>query len=56
MAPREGLKAVQMFDAIARGDIKALWVVGTNPAASLQTPMPRAPLLASSNSSSSPIM
>ncbi|MDP3175077.1 MAG: molybdopterin dinucleotide binding domain-containing protein, partial [Phenylobacterium sp.] len=24
-----------MFDAIARGDIKALWVVGTNPAASL---------------------
>ena len=32
---REGLKAVQMFDAIARGDIKALWVVGTNPAASL---------------------
>ncbi|HEY8124863.1 MAG TPA: nitrate reductase [Methylocystis sp.] len=35
MAAREGLKAVQMFDAIARGDIKALWVVGTNPAASL---------------------
>ena len=35
MATREGLKAVQMFDAIARGDIKALWVVGTNPAASL---------------------
>ncbi|MGD9656077.1 MAG: molybdopterin-dependent oxidoreductase [Methylocystis sp.] len=35
MAKREGSKAVQMFDAIARGDIKALWVVGTNPAASL---------------------
>ncbi|MBG0794702.1 nitrate reductase [Methylocystis sp. H62] len=35
MATRDGLKAVQMFDAIARGDIKALWVVGTNPAASL---------------------
>ncbi|WP_292531206.1 nitrate reductase [Methylocystis sp.] len=35
MAKREGFKAVQMFDAIARGDIKALWVVGTNPAASL---------------------
>ena len=31
----EGLKAVQMFEAIARGDIKALWVMGTNPAASL---------------------
>ncbi|MGD9544292.1 MAG: molybdopterin-dependent oxidoreductase [Methylocystis sp.] len=35
VAPREGLKAVQMFDAVARGDVKALWVVGTNPAASL---------------------
>jgi assimilatory nitrate reductase catalytic subunit len=35
MATREGLKAVDMFDAIARGRIKALWVVGTNPAASL---------------------
>ena len=31
----EGLKAVQMFEAIARGDIKALWVMGTNPAVSL---------------------
>lgn len=38
MAEREGLKAVQMFDAVARGAIKALWVMGTNPAAS----MPRA--------------
>ena len=28
----EGLKAVQMFDAIADGRIKALWVMGTNPA------------------------
>ena len=27
---REGLKAVQMFDAIERGKIKALWVMGTN--------------------------
>jgi assimilatory nitrate reductase catalytic subunit len=35
MAAREGLKAVAMFDAIARGDIKALWVMGTNPAVSL---------------------
>jgi assimilatory nitrate reductase catalytic subunit len=35
MAAREGLKAVQMFDAIARGEIKALWVMATNPAASL---------------------
>jgi assimilatory nitrate reductase catalytic subunit len=35
MAPREGLKAVQMFDAIERGEIKALWVMATNPAVSL---------------------
>ncbi|WP_424363855.1 molybdopterin-dependent oxidoreductase [Methylocystis parvus] len=35
MATREGLKAVDMFDAIAKGKIKALWIVGTNPAASL---------------------
>jgi assimilatory nitrate reductase catalytic subunit len=31
----EGLKAVQMFEAIAAGSIKALWVMGTNPAVSL---------------------
>jgi len=35
MAAHEGHKAVQMFDAVARGEIKALWVIGTNPAASL---------------------
>ncbi|WP_022721552.1 nitrate reductase [Rhodopseudomonas sp. B29] len=35
MAQREGLKAVQLFDAIARGEIKALWVMATNPAVSL---------------------
>ncbi len=35
MARREGLKAVQMFEAIERGDIKALWVMATNPAVSL---------------------
>jgi assimilatory nitrate reductase catalytic subunit len=35
MAEREGLTAVAMFDAIARGEIKALWVMGTNPAVSL---------------------
>jgi assimilatory nitrate reductase catalytic subunit len=31
----EGKKAVAMFDAIAAGSIKALWVMGTNPAVSL---------------------
>ena len=35
VATREGLKAVQMFEAIARGKIKALWVMATNPAVSL---------------------
>ena len=35
IATHQGLKAVQMFEAIARGEIKALWVMGTNPAVSL---------------------
>jgi assimilatory nitrate reductase catalytic subunit len=35
MATREGLKAVDMFEAIERGTIKALWVMATNPAVSL---------------------
>src|SRR6185312_11292958 len=35
MALREGRKAVDMFEAIARGEIRALWVMATNPAASL---------------------
>src|SRR3981189_897742 len=35
IATHEGLKAVQMFEAIARGEIKALGVMGTNPAVSL---------------------
>ena len=35
VARREGHKAVRMFEAVARGEIKALWVIGTNPAVSL---------------------
>ncbi|MDQ0512113.1 nitrate reductase [Ancylobacter amanitiformis] len=35
LAEREGLKAVAMFEAIAAGRIKALWIMGTNPAVSL---------------------
>jgi assimilatory nitrate reductase catalytic subunit len=35
IATHEGLKAVQMFEAIGRGEIKALWVMGSNPAVSL---------------------
>jgi assimilatory nitrate reductase catalytic subunit len=35
IATAPGLKAVQMFEAIERGQIKALWVMHTNPAATL---------------------
>ena len=35
---KPGLKAVDMFDAVAKGDIKAIWIMGTNPVVS----MPRA--------------
>jgi assimilatory nitrate reductase catalytic subunit len=38
MATRPGLRAVEMFDAVLDGRVKALWVLGTNPADS----MPRA--------------
>jgi assimilatory nitrate reductase catalytic subunit len=35
IAPKPGLKAIDMFDAIYDGHIKALWVMATNPAVSL---------------------
>jgi assimilatory nitrate reductase catalytic subunit len=35
VATREGLKAVDMFRAVAEGRIKALWIIATNPAVSL---------------------
>ena len=35
MARGPGLKAVDMFDAVADGQIKAIWIMGTNPAISL---------------------
>jgi assimilatory nitrate reductase catalytic subunit len=38
IATRPGLKAVELFDAVLDGRVKALWILGTNPAAS----MPRA--------------
>jgi assimilatory nitrate reductase catalytic subunit len=38
MATRPGLKAVELFDAVLDGRVKALWILATNPAAS----MPRA--------------
>jgi assimilatory nitrate reductase catalytic subunit len=35
MAQAPGLKAVDLFQAIERGDVKAVWIIGTNPAVSL---------------------
>lgn len=35
MPEKPGLKAVEMFDAVARGQIKALWIIHTNPAVSM---------------------
>ncbi|KAA9129814.1 molybdopterin-dependent oxidoreductase [Marinihelvus fidelis] len=35
VAGAPGLKAVDLFEAVGRGEIKALWVMGTNPAVSL---------------------
>lgn len=35
IAPKPGLKAVDMFQAVADGRIKALWIMATNPVVSL---------------------
>lgn len=35
LAAKPGLKAVEMFDAVLDGRIKALWIAATNPAATL---------------------
>lgn len=35
MASKSGLKAVDIFDAILRGEIKTLWIMATNPVVSL---------------------
>ena len=35
MADKPGLKAVDLFEAVGDGRIKALWIMGTNPAVSL---------------------
>jgi assimilatory nitrate reductase catalytic subunit len=35
LATKHGLKAVEMFDAVARGEVKAIWIMCTNPVASL---------------------
>lgn len=35
MAQKPGLKAIELFEALHRGEIKALWVMATNPAVSM---------------------
>ena len=35
IAPKPGLKAVDMFEAVGDGRIKALWIISTNPAVSM---------------------
>jgi assimilatory nitrate reductase catalytic subunit len=35
MADKPGLKAVELFEAIAEGRVKAVWIMATNPAVSL---------------------
>jgi assimilatory nitrate reductase catalytic subunit len=35
MATKPGFKAVDLFEAVGRGEIKAIWIMATNPAASL---------------------
>jgi assimilatory nitrate reductase catalytic subunit len=35
IADREGLKAVDLFDAVADGRIRALWIMATDPADSM---------------------
>ncbi|PWW10886.1 nitrate reductase [Mangrovibacter plantisponsor] len=34
-AHKPGYKAVELFQAVERGDVKAIWIMGTNPAVSL---------------------
>ena len=35
ISPRPGLSAIEMFEAVAEGRVKALWIVATNPAVSM---------------------
>jgi assimilatory nitrate reductase catalytic subunit len=35
MATKPGLKAVDLFNAVEKGDVKAIWIMGTNPVVSL---------------------
>ncbi|ATQ69789.1 MULTISPECIES: nitrate reductase [Methylosinus] len=47
IADRPGLKAVEMFDAVRDGRVRAIWIIGANPAVSLpQADVVRAALAA----------
>src|SRR5690606_8836665 len=35
ISPKSGLSATEMFDALEKGDLKAIWVIGTNPLVSM---------------------
>jgi assimilatory nitrate reductase catalytic subunit len=35
VAAKEGLKAVELFDAVERGAVKAIWIMSTNPVVSM---------------------
>ena len=35
ISSRPGFTAVEIFDALERGAIKAIWIIGTNPAVSM---------------------
>ncbi len=35
VAEKPGLKAVELFDAVARGSVKAIWIMSTNPVVSM---------------------
>src|SRR5207244_11538729 len=35
IAPEPGLSALDMFDAVARGEVRAVWIMCTNPAVSM---------------------
>src|SRR5690606_12252642 len=35
ISPKPGLSATEMFDALEKGDLKAIWIIGTNPLVSM---------------------
>jgi assimilatory nitrate reductase catalytic subunit len=45
VASRPGLKAVDLFDSVAEGQIKALWIMGTNPVDSMPEALRRCPFV-----------